>query len=116
MDWYVYLAYFAAGAIITNGVPHFNKGMAGERFQTPFASPPGLGESSALVNVIWGLINFIAGYLLIYSVGDFQIGLTLDVLAVGLGALVAAVLSAWFFARTRTEKKPSRSSSKSRRK
>ena len=116
MDWYVYLAYFAAGAIITNGVPHFNKGMAGERFQTPFASPPGLGESSALVNVIWGLINFIAGYLLIYSVGDFQIGLTLDVLAVGLGALVAAVLSAWFFARTRTEKKPPRSRSKSSRK
>lgn len=112
MDWYVYLAYFAAGAIITNGVPHFNKGMAGERFQTPFASPPGLGESSALVNVIWGLINFIAGYLLIFGVGEFQIGLTLDALAVGLGALFASVISAWFFARIRTEKPTPKSSSK----
>lgn len=116
MDWYVYLAYFAAGAIIVNGVPHFNKGMAGERFQTPFASPPGLGESSALVNVIWGVINFIAGYLLIVGVGEFQIGLTLDALAVGLGGLFAAVISAWFFARTRSELKPTRSGGKRKKK
>jgi len=112
MDWYVYLAYFAAGALLANGVPHFNKGISGQRFQTPFASPPGLGESSALVNVIWGLANFIVGYVLIFAVGDFQFGLTVDVLLVALGATFAAVISAWFFGRVRTGKPPKRTTKK----
>ena len=112
MDWYVYLAYFAAGALIANGVPHFNKGISGQPFQTPFASPPGLGESSALVNVIWGLANFIVGYVLIFAVGEFQIGLTVDALLVALGATFAAVISAWFFGRLHTSKPPGRSSRK----
>ena len=54
MAWYAYLAYFAAGALLANGVPHFVNGISGKRFQSPFAWPPGVGESPPLVNVLWG--------------------------------------------------------------
>jgi hypothetical protein len=61
MPWYDYLAHFVAGAFLANGVPHFVQGICGNKFQTPFARPRGVGESSALVNVIWGWFNVLAG-------------------------------------------------------
>ncbi len=61
LPWYDYLAHFFAGAFIANGVPHFVQGICGNKFQTPFASPHGVGESSALVNVVWGWFNFWSG-------------------------------------------------------
>jgi len=101
MEWYVYLAYFVAGLFLANGVPHFVNGISGKKFQSPFAKPPGVGESSPLVNVIWGLVNFIIGYALISGFGDFTGGFTLDALMVGLGALVAALWLARHFGRVR---------------
>jgi hypothetical protein len=65
MPWYFYVAWFFAGAFLTNSIPHLAQGLSGNRFQTPFASPPGVGESSALVNMIWGLFNFAVGGLLL---------------------------------------------------
>ena len=65
MPWYYYLAHFFAGAFLANGVPHFVQGICGNRFQTPFASPRGVGESSALINVVWGFANFAVGGLLL---------------------------------------------------
>ena len=53
-----YLACFFGGAFLANGVPHFVMGMCGRKFPTPFAKPPGKGESSSVVNVTWGLFNF----------------------------------------------------------
>src|SRR5260370_9182680 len=61
MPWYFYLAWFFAGAFLTNSIPHLAQGLSGNRFQTPFASPPGVGESSAVVNMIWGFANVAAG-------------------------------------------------------
>jgi hypothetical protein len=61
MAWYVYVAWFWAGAFLANSVPHVVQGISGNRFQTPFASPPGVGESSAMINVIWGLFNVAVG-------------------------------------------------------
>jgi hypothetical protein len=61
MLWYDYLAHFVAGAFLANGVPHFVQGICGNKFQTPFARPRGVGESSAPVNVIWGWFNFVIG-------------------------------------------------------
>jgi hypothetical protein len=61
MPWYNYLAHFIAGAFLANGVPHFVQGICGNRFQTPFAKPRGVGESSALINVVWGWFNLIVG-------------------------------------------------------
>src|ERR1700722_19374021 len=67
MPWYDYLAYFFAGAFLTNSIPHFVQGVCGNKFQSPFASPSGIGESSAIVNVVWGWLNFVVGSgLLVY--------------------------------------------------
>ena len=102
MAWYAYLAYFLAGVFLANGVPHFVHGISGKKFQSPFASPPAVGESSPLVNVIWGLVNFIIGYALIYGVGDFTFGFSPAVLMVGLGTIVASVALAFHFGRVRS--------------
>ncbi len=101
MVWYAYLAYFFAGVFLVNGAPHFVQGTAGKRFQSPFASPPGVGESSPLVNVIWGLVNFFIGYVLIFGVGEFAFGFSLASLMVALGALLTAVALASYFERVR---------------
>lgn len=55
MPWYVYLGWFFAGAFLANSIPHIVQGICGNRFQTPFASPPGVGKSSAVVNAIWSV-------------------------------------------------------------
>jgi hypothetical protein len=47
--------------VLANAIPHTVQGICGNRFRTPFASPSGVGESSAIVNVIWGLANFAIG-------------------------------------------------------
>lgn len=65
MPWYDYVAHFFAGAFLANGVPHFVQGICGNKFQTPFSSPPGVGESSALINVLWGWFNFVVGVVLL---------------------------------------------------
>jgi hypothetical protein len=64
MRWYHYLALFLAGAFLVNSVPHFTNGISGRPFPSPFASPPGQGLSSPVVNVLWGSFNFIVGIVL----------------------------------------------------
>ncbi len=64
MKWYHYLLAFLSGMFLANAVPHFVNGISGEPFPTPFANPPGKGLSSPFVNVLWGLFNFLIGYLL----------------------------------------------------
>jgi hypothetical protein len=61
MPWYEYVAYFFAGAFLVNSIPHLVQGVCGNKFQSPFASPSGIGESSAIVNVVWGWLNFVVG-------------------------------------------------------
>jgi hypothetical protein len=61
MAWYVYVAWFFAGAFLANAIPHTVQGISGNRFQTPFATPRGVGESSGVVNVIWGVFNLAIG-------------------------------------------------------
>jgi hypothetical protein len=64
MEWYRYLSGFGAGLFLTNFVPHFVKGICGDKFPTPFAKPPGKGLSSPQVNVAWSLFNLLVGYIL----------------------------------------------------
>jgi len=54
-----YVLYLLAGAFAANGVPHFVKGIVGEKHQTPFGRP-----SSAVVNVVWGTANFVLAWVL----------------------------------------------------
>src|SRR3546814_8484117 len=66
------LTYFFAGAFLVNGVPHFVQGVSGRGFPSPFANPPGQGESSAQTNVLWGAFNFVVGYALAWRVGHLD--------------------------------------------
>jgi hypothetical protein len=88
MAWYVYVAHLFAGAVLINTIPHLVNGLSGRRFPSPFASPPGVGESSAVINAMWGFTNLIIGYILLAGVGPFSFGLSLDALVVALGALL----------------------------
>ena len=99
-----YLAYFASGLLITNGIPHFVNGISGRKFQSPFASPPGVGESSPLINVIWGMVNFVLGYLLLTGVGNFAGGISLDSVLFGLGSILMALILPFHFGRVRAVK------------
>jgi hypothetical protein len=97
MQWYCYVAYFLAGAFLVNAIPHFVNGVSGRPFPTPFASPPGRGLSSPVVNVLWGTLNFAVGYVLVFFVGEFQPRNILHVLAMGAGGLLMAIMSARTF-------------------
>lgn len=68
MKWYHYIACFFAGMFLANFVPHFIHGVSGDAFPSPFSNPPGKGLSSPTVNVWWGLLNLVIGYVL-YKAG-----------------------------------------------
>ena len=57
----IYLLFFLAGLFGANGIPHFIKGITGEQHMTPFGKP-----STAVVNVIWGIANFLLATLFFY--------------------------------------------------
>jgi len=99
MRWNHYISYFFGGAFLTNAIPHFMMGVTGHPFQSPFANPPGVGLSSAMVNVLWGAFNLALGYLLICRVGTFELRRTRHVLVAGAGALLMALMSAHAFGR-----------------
>jgi hypothetical protein len=98
MPWHL-IAYFFGGAFLVNAVLHFVNGVSGRSFPSPFASPPGHGESSPTVNVLWGAINAIAGYFLVCHVGEFHLRSIADVLALGAGGLLMGLLLARAFGR-----------------
>lgn len=99
MAWYVYVAHFFGGAFLANAVPHFVNGISGRPFPSPFATPPGQGESSPVVNVAWGAFNAGVAYLLLMQIGPFDLGSRRDVVTVGLGGLLMALMLAKGFGR-----------------
>jgi hypothetical protein len=94
------VAYFFAGAFLVNAIPHFVSGVTGHRFPSPFASPPGKGLSSPIVNVLWGTFNFAIAYLLIFRVGTFDFRSTRDMLLLAAGGLLMGINLAGWFGRT----------------
>jgi hypothetical protein len=96
MLWFHFLAYFFAGALFANFVPHFVSGVLGRTFPTPFASPPFRGQSSPSVNVLYGLCNLAVAYTLLARVGNFEPRSALHASAFGLG------LAAWSLLMTRS--------------
>jgi hypothetical protein len=99
MKWYHAVAYFFGGMFLTNAIPHTVMGLCGRSMQTPFASPPGQGLSSALLNVLWGMLNLVLGYLLVVQVGAFDLRKAKCVLPLGVGVLIMAVMLARTFAK-----------------
>jgi peptidoglycan/LPS O-acetylase OafA/YrhL len=59
-----YVWSFLAGALLCNSIPHLASGLQGLPFPTPFAQPRGVGNSSSLINVLWGFFNLASGVLL----------------------------------------------------
>ena len=98
MQWYHFVAYFFGGAFFVNAIPHFSNGVSGRMFPTPFASPPGRGQSPAVVNVLWGSLNLVIGYLLVFRVGTFDFRRTQDAIIAGVGGLLMAVMLSRSFA------------------
>jgi hypothetical protein len=93
---YNYIACFFAGLFLTNVVPHFVKGICGDRFPTPFAKPPGQGLSSPITNVLWALANLAVGCAL-FRLGKVASGadLTLVVFFAAV-AILSVLMSARF--------------------
>jgi len=99
MRWYHYVAYFFGGAFLANTLPHLMNGISGRAFQSPFASPPGEGLSSATVNVLWGLFNLAVGYVLVCRVGRFDLRKNSHVAVLGAGILAMSLMLARAFGR-----------------
>ena len=92
------LSHFFGDVFLTNALPQCVSGMLGRLFRTPFAKPASEGLSST-VNVLWGMCNIVAGYVLVCRVGDLRLRNTADVLACGAGAFLTALFSARPFGR-----------------
>jgi hypothetical protein len=101
VNWYNDLACFSAGLFLANVVPHFVHGIAGDRFPTPFARPPGKGLSSPTVNVVWALLNLLAGYLL-FRAGKVSSENNAALLIFFAGIAVISILSSVRFAQKHT--------------
>jgi hypothetical protein len=104
--WNHYLAYFFGGAFLTNAIPHFVNGVMGRPFQSPFATPSGVGLSSSTVNVLWGFFNLAVGYVLVCRVGEFDLRSTGDTVALGAGILLFGIFTARIFGRLRGGNSP----------
>ena len=50
---------FMIGACIANGIPHYTKGVTGQYHMTVFSK-----LSSPIVNVLWGLFNWLLAFIL----------------------------------------------------
>jgi hypothetical protein len=91
-----YAAVFFAGAFLCNCIPHLACGLQGAPFPSPFAKPRGIGESSPLVNFLWGALNFLVGIYLL-SRHPVAVGPNPSFIALIAGALaIGASLSLHF--------------------
>ncbi|HTB07438.1 MAG TPA: hypothetical protein VK806_10845 [Bacteroidia bacterium] len=102
MEWYHYFSGFWAGAFLGNFVPHFVKGVCGDKFPTPFSKPPGRGLSSPVVNVLWSLLNLLVAYLL-YTVGKVSFQDNLSILLFFIGFAAISIMMALNFAKKHKE-------------
>jgi hypothetical protein len=96
-----YLAYFFAGALICNSIPHLAAGLRGEPFPSPFSKPRGVGPSPALVNFLWGTSNLIGGIALL-SIGPFSLGCNLPSAVLAAGFLAIGVPMSRHFEKVRS--------------
>lgn len=109
MNWLHLVSYFFGGVFLANAVPHLVSGIMGRPFQSPFAKPPGQGLSSSTVNVLWGFLNAVIGYLLVVCVGTFELRSITNALALGIGALLISLQSARHFGQFHGGNAPKRS-------
>ena len=92
----IWIAWFFAGAFLCNSLPHLAAGLQGRPFPSPFATPRGVGLSSPLVNVLWGMFNVVVGLVLL-SLQPVTVGLNAPFAVVIAGALAIGVYLALHF-------------------
>jgi hypothetical protein len=100
------IALFFVGMLFCNCIPHLTAGLQGARFPTPFARPRGAGQSSALLNFVWGGANLLTG-LTILARRPTQIGVNLDCMSLVLGALALGTYLSLHFGKTRAGRQAS---------
>ena len=99
MAWYCYVSYFFGGVFLANAIPHWVSAVQGRPFQSPFAKPAGEGLSSSRVNIVWGALNLVAGYLLLFQVGFFELHNLTAVAPALVGAILISAFCAHHFGR-----------------
>lgn len=97
MPWTDWLSCFFGAAFLVNAIPHLAKGTVGEKFPTVFSSPPGIGLSSPLINVLWGLTNIAAAYGLLSWAVTFEPHRADHIIPAAFGAIVIGVYLASHF-------------------
>ena len=75
--------------------------MSADKFQSPFAKPRGVGESSGMVNALWGWFNFVVGFGLLRYFLPLLPPPPGGLAATALGALVLALALARHFGKVR---------------
>ena len=98
-----YVALFFAGAFLCNCIPHLAAGLRGELFPSPFAKPPGKGDSSPVVNFLWGMFNLLAGSSLLYW-HPVVVGFNVEFGVLVLGAFACGIHLSLHFGKVRREK------------
>lgn len=93
-----------AGALLCNCIPHLVSGVQGARFPTPFARPRGVGESSPLLNFIWGASNLLVGLFVVWRRVSV-IGPNLEIGLLVLGFLASGIYLAVHFGKVRMNAK-----------
>ncbi len=101
MPWYIYPLQILAGALIANGVPHFTQGVSGQPFPTPFARPPGVGDSSPMINTLWGFANIVIGSALLRAIYPKGADTDIEWALVWLGGLAMSLFLARHFGNVR---------------
>ena len=99
-----YVAMFFAGAFLCNCIPHLNCGLRGAPFPTPFAKPRGIGDSSPLINLLWGFFNFLVGLALLSS-HPVTIEFNFSFIALLAGALAMGIYLSLHFGKVQTDKR-----------
>jgi len=94
-------ALFFSGAFLCNCVPHLVAGLMGEAFPTPFAKPRGVGDSPAVVNVVWGFFNLVVGVLLFRASEHLS---TLQLMSLLAGAMAMGIFLALHFSRVKARR------------
>ena len=88
------------GMFLINCIAHVAAGLLGMPFPTPFAKPHGVGLSSPMVNLLWGMVNLVVGLALL-AAHPQQIGFNAGYIALLLGALALGLSMARHFGKVR---------------
>jgi hypothetical protein len=97
------LALFFSGALLCNSIPHLAAGLQENAFPTPFAKPRGVGDSSPVVNVLWGLLNLWFGVMLIHYQGSADQFMWQSIVTM-VGAAVMGIYLAAHFSRVKAKR------------